>query len=112
MQEYAEQELDELIDQALRSEPKISSVEMQARKARLLSMAAAQHQDEPMTSMHTPRWRAAIIQAQSAVGQWCYALLYEETCYDRARSIPVRRCSKTFAWGFPTDRYFFLCPAS
>ncbi|MBE0691293.1 MAG: hypothetical protein IH587_14335 [Anaerolineae bacterium] len=104
-----DQELDHLINAGLRNETGFSPSAMNTVRERLLANAARQ----AMLPAVQARTRRSISLGSifGFVSGWIYTLIYEETCYDRARSLPERTGARQYVWMHSFDRYMFMRPA-
>ena len=109
MHEGMDREFDLLISADLRSEPGLSPAAMKAVRERLLAAAAQQAMLAP-TPIRT-RQSVSIGSILGLMSGWIYTLVYEETCYDRARSLPERTVTSQYVWMHSFDRYMFMRPA-
>lgn len=109
MHDGFDQEIDLLISAEVRNEPGFSSTSMKATRERLLVAASKQTMLPP-----APKQTRQISLFSSMFGlvkSWMHTLVYEETCYDRARSLPERTTACQYVWMHSFDRYMFMRPA-
>lgn len=114
MRDYTDRDMDGLISSSLRGEPQLSASKMRASRQRLLAVAATQAQLPPRAMVPAAaqsRWLSLGVTLWATIVNWCYELAYEETCYDRARTLPDRMLAHRFGWSYSIDRYLFLRPA-
>ncbi|MCA9902668.1 MAG: hypothetical protein KC547_02330 [Anaerolineae bacterium] len=109
MHDGFDQEIDLLISAELRNGPGFSSSSMKATRERLL-VAASKQTMLPSTPTKTHQFKP-IDSMFGLVKSWIYTLVYEETCYDRARSLPERTAASQYVWMHSFDRYMFMRPA-
>ncbi|MCC6614750.1 MAG: hypothetical protein IT320_14820 [Anaerolineae bacterium] len=108
MHKGLDHELDRLISAGLRNETGINPAAMNALRARMLANAAQQTMLPVVAERRRPPLPGRIY---GLVSGWVYTLLYEETCYDRARILPERTIAREFIWMHSFDRYMFMRPA-
>mgnify|MGYP001205323860 CR=1 FL=1 len=104
-----DQELDHLISTGLRNETGFNPAAMNAVRGRLLANAAQQTM-LPAVPVRRRRFFSLDMILGFMTG-WIYALLYEETCYDRARILPDRAIGHESVWAHTFHRYMFMRPA-
>ena len=103
------EELDRLISAGLRNEPGLTPKAMHNVRERLLASAANQTMLPVVPApARQPGLPGMIF---NLIGGWVYALVYEETCYDRARVLPERTIAHDRVFMHSFDRYMFMRPA-